>query len=227
MNRRPGTDSGPGLLPRSFCRRGLPHSSRRASRVLTHPTSLLTSFSLCHSTSSSPPPVPHLLSPRDRDFGLPSSTTVSLALLAFASPLCIGNNVPSRALCLFPCPRGVCGVLVSLRFRDGPWRYPVPSITQVFGSPGRSLPSWPISLTACGLLSSPAAGSTVGVGPRLFLYLHPPPLPPMPSVTGRAPRHLAHPLRPGPFTLVLPGRHPGPNGCHTWAFFAPRTVHLP
>ena len=224
---RPRPCSRPGLLSCLACQRGLPFSSRRAGLILAHSPSLSTSCCLRRSPSF-PSPLPfHFLPPRSRFVGLPISTTVSLALSTSLFPLLVVNNIPSRSLCLFPCPRRVCDFLVSLRFRGGPWWYPVPSITQVFGSPGHSLPSWPVSLTACGLLSSPAAGSSVGVGPLLFLCPHFPPLPPMSSVPLRALRHLVTLLRPGPCTLVLPSRHPGPNGCHFWASIVPCTVYLP
>ena len=227
MYRRPGTGSGPGLLSRSIGKRGLPPGSRRTSLVLTHPTPLLTPLFLCRGTSSSPPSLLYFLAPRERCVGLPVSTTVSLALFTSLFPLLVVNNIPSRSLCLFPCPRSACDFLVSLRFRGGPWRCPVPSPTQAYGSSGCSLPPWPISLAAYGLPSPPPAGFSVGVGPVISLYLHSPPLPQMPSGFIRASRHLVLPLPLGSCTLVTHNCPPGPNGCLVWASTVSYAVLLP
>ena len=227
MYRWPGTGSGPGLLSRSIGKRGLPSGSKRTSLVLTHPTPLFTPLFLCRGTSSSPPSLLCFLPPRERCVRPPASTTVSLALSISLFPLLVVDGLPSRSSCLSLCTHRICNFLVSLRLRGGPRRCPIPSTTKACGSSGCSLPSWPVSLAAYGLPSPPTAGFSVGVGPLISLCLHSPPLPPMPSVPSRAPRHLVPPLLLGPCTLVSPSRHPGPNGCHFWASIVSCTVYFP
>ena len=182
---RPRPGSRPGLLSCLICRRGLPFSPRRAGLILAHSTSLSTSCCLRRSPSF-PSPLPfHFLPPRSRFVGLPIFTPVSLALSTTPLPLLPVNGVPSRLNCRFQRARTASDSAVSPRYPGGLQRCPVSFVPQVSRSSGYSLASWPISFPAHGMPSPLSIDLPVGVRLLPVLRLHPPPLPPLPSVHSR------------------------------------------